>query len=93
MKRCPSCGQMNEDDLPICTACGEFFDRDARLITQLEKNAKTHHAAPAARTAHDDEDVELHPIAGKEEKSGNAAILIVAGLVVVAAVVLAVLLL
>ena len=39
-KRCPGCGQINDDSRIFCSACGEPLDAQLRLIQDLEKQKK-----------------------------------------------------
>ena len=47
-KRCPGCGQINDDSRIFCSACGEPLDAQLRLIQDLEKQKK----APQIGRAH-----------------------------------------
>ena len=55
-KRCPGCGQMNDDSRIFCSACGNPLDAQLRLIQDLEKQKKmpkVERAAPAPKAEED----------------------------------------
>ena len=55
-KRCPGCGQMNDDSRIFCSACGNPLDAQLRLIQDLEKQKKApkvERAAPAPKAEED----------------------------------------
>lgn len=68
-KRCPSCNQMNEDDMHFCSYCGEPFDADVKLIMDLDKMSKRAPAPKAPSPVRPKEDVEVH--FRQEEKKSN----------------------
>lgn len=55
-KRCPDCGQINDDSRLFCSACGEPLDAQLRLIQDLEKQKKAPQKASAAPKPKDDDD-------------------------------------
>lgn len=57
-KRCPGCGQVNDDSRIFCSACGKPLNSDLRLIQDLEKHTKPapSSSAPASRRNDDDDD-------------------------------------
>lgn len=84
-KRCPACGQTNEDSRIFCSACGEPLDAQLRLIQNLEKQKKAPQKEPVApRRDEDDEDV---PASVRDEKKSPLPWIILA-LAAVAAVAL-----
>lgn len=55
-KRCPGCGQINDDSRIFCSACGEPLDAQLRLIQDLEKQKKAPQKASTAPRPKDDDD-------------------------------------
>ena len=55
-KRCPDCGQMNDDSRIFCSACGEPLDAQLRLIQDLEKQKAVPKKESAPRREDDDDD-------------------------------------
>lgn len=84
-KRCPGCGQMNDDSRIFCSACGGPLDADLRLIQNLEKQKAVPQKEKAAPRRVDDDD--YVPPAPREEKKSPLPWIIL-GLVVVAAVII-----
>lgn len=80
-KRCPGCGQINDDSRIFCSACGEPLDAQLRLIQDLEKQKKAPQKKSAAPRRDDDDDY-VPPAPREKEKS--LLPWIVLGLVVVA---------
>ena len=83
-KRCPGCGQINDDSRIFCSACGGPLDAQLRLIQDLEKQKKAPQTQKAAPRKDDDDDY-LPPIPREKKKSPLPWILL--GLAVVAVVV------
>lgn len=81
-KRCPACGQANDDSRIFCSACGEPLDAQLRLIQDLEKQKKAPQKTAAAPKPKDD-DVDVLPVPREEKKNPLPWILL--GLVVVVA--------
>ena len=82
-KRCPDCGQINEDSRIFCSACGEPLNADIRLIKGLEKQqTSTSKAAPVSRRDDDDEYV---PPKAPPKKAASPAPWIVLGLILLVA--------
>lgn len=88
-KRCPGCGQMNDDSRIFCSACGGPLDADLRLIQNLEKQKAVPQKEKAA-PRQDDEDDYVPPAPREQKKSPLPWILL--GVAVVAVVVVVVLL-
>lgn len=84
-KRCPGCGQMNDDSRIFCSACGGPLDADLRLIQNLEKQKAVPQKEKAPPRRVDDDD--YVPPAPREEKKSPLPWIIL-GLVVVAAVII-----
>lgn len=84
-KRCPSCGQMNDDSRIFCGVCGGPLDAHLRLIQDLEKQKKAPPKESAA-SRQDDDDYDLPPISRRKKKSPLPWILL--GLAAIAAVAL-----
>lgn len=84
-KRCPSCGQSNEDSRIFCSSCGEPLRADLRLIQGLEKQKAT--ASKARSAAHSDDDDDYVPPKAPPQKKPSAAPWIVLGVIVLVAVV------
>ncbi len=80
-KRCPGCGQINDDSRIFCSACGEPLDAQLRLIQDLEKQKKAPQKKSAAPRHVDDDDY-VPPAPREKEK--DLLPWIVLGLVVVA---------
>lgn len=55
-KRCPDCGQINDDSRIFCSACGEPLDAQLRLIQDLEKQKAAPKPERAPRKEDDDDD-------------------------------------
>lgn len=83
-KRCPGCGQMNDDSRIFCSACGGPLDAQLRLIQDLEKQKKAPPKQKAAPRRDDDDDY-VPPVPRETKKSPLPWIVL--GLVVVAVVV------
>ncbi len=83
-KRCPDCGQVNEDSRIFCSTCGEPLDAHLRLIQDLEKQKKAPQKERAAPRRDDDDEV---PSSVQREKKSPLPWIIL-GLVAVAAVAL-----
>lgn len=88
-KRCPGCGQMNDDSRIFCSACGGPLDAQLRLIQNLEKQKSVPQKEKAA-PRRDDEDDYVPPAPREEKKSPLPWILL--GVAVVAVVVVVLLL-
>lgn len=88
-KRCPGCGQMNDDSRIFCSACGGPLDADLRLIQNLEKQ-KAMPSKEKAAPRRDDDDDYIPPTSREAKKSPLPWIIL--GLAVVAVVVVVVLL-
>lgn len=84
-KRCPGCGQMNDDSRIFCSACGGPLDADLRLIQNLEKQKAVPQKEKAPPRRVDDDDY-VPPVPREEKKSPLPWIIL--GLVVVAAVII-----
>lgn len=84
-KRCPGCGQMNDDSRIFCSVCGGPLDANLRLIQDLEKHTKAARTESAAPRQHDDDD-DVPPIPRKEK--ANPLPWIILGLAAIAAVAL-----
>lgn len=84
-KRCPGCGQMNDNSRIFCSACGGPLDANLRLIQDLEKQKM---GPQKERTAprRDDDDDYVPPVSREEKKSSLPWVILV--LVAVAAVVI-----
>ena len=55
-KRCPDCGQINDDSRIFCSACGEPLNSELRLIQDLEKKkTATSKSRPESRRKDDDD--------------------------------------
>ena len=67
-KRCPDCGQMNDDSRIFCSACGEPLDAQLRLIQDLEKQKAVPKKESAPRREDDDDDY-VPPASREKEKS------------------------
>lgn len=67
-KRCPGCGQMNDDSRLFCSACGGPLDAQLRLIQDLEKQRKAPQKESAAPRRDDDDDY-VPPVPQEKEKS------------------------
>ena len=85
-KRCPDCGQINEDSRIFCSACGEALNADIRLIQGLEKQST---AAPKAQpvSRQDDDDDDYVPPKSTQKKTSGAVPWIVLALIAAAAVI------
>lgn len=85
-KRCPSCGNINEDGRIFCSACGDPLDAELRLIQDLEK--RKHQESGRTKTDRDtDSDEEyVAPTRKKEEKKQSPIPMIILAILVVAAV-------
>lgn len=56
-KRCPDCGQINDDSRIFCSACGEPLNSELRLIQDLEKQKTApSKSRPESRRKDDDDD-------------------------------------
>ena len=65
-KRCPSCGQINDDSRLFCSACGNPLDAQLRLIQDLEKQKKApSKTADAPKPKANDDDYVPQPTAKK----------------------------
>ncbi len=84
-KRCPGCGQMNDDSRIFCSSCGKPLDAQLRLIQDLEKQKKAPQKESAAPRRDDDDDYVPSSVQ-KEKKSPLPWVIL--GLAVVVAVVL-----
>lgn len=67
-KRCPSCGQVNDDSRIFCSSCGKPLDAQLRLIQDLEKQKKAPQKESAAPRRDDDDDY-VPPASREKEKS------------------------
>lgn len=83
-KRCPDCGQVNDDSRIFCSACGEPLNSDIRLIQGLEKQ-KTAPQKSAAGVRRHDEDDDYVPTRKVEQKKSSPMPWIILGIVVLAA--------
>lgn len=81
-KRCPSCGQVNDDSRIFCGVCGGPLDAHLRLIQDLEKQKKTSQKENDAPRRDDDDDY-VPPIPRREKQSPLPWIIL--GLAVIAA--------
>lgn len=82
-KRCPGCGQINDDSRIFCSACGGPLDAHLRLIQDLEKQKIVPQKEEAPRREDDDDYV---PPVSREKKTSPLP-WIVLGLVAVVVVV------
>ena len=85
-KRCPGCGQMNDDSRIFCSACGGPLDAQLRLIQDLEKQKKVPQKQTTAPRRDDDDDDYLPPASREKEKSPLPWIVLGLAVVVVVAV-------
>ena len=83
-KRCPDCGQVNDDSRIFCSACGEPLNSDLRLIQNLEKQKSTPSQSKPSHRSDDDDDY-IPPKTAQEKKFSPLPWLLV-GAVVLAAV-------
>ena len=67
-KRCPSCGQVNDDSRIFCSSCGKPLDAQLRLIQDLEKQKKAPQKESAAPRRDDDDDY-VPPASREKEQS------------------------
>lgn len=65
-KRCPDCGQINDDSRLFCSACGNPLDAQLRLIQDLEKQKKAPPKATSAPKPKEDDDYVPQPTAKKK---------------------------
>ena len=84
-KRCPDCGQMNDDSRIFCSACGEPLDAQLRLIQDLEKQKELSKTPEPAKQRGDVNFYVSRSAPQKKKKS--AAPWIILGLIVAAAAV------
>lgn len=81
-KKCPTCGNVNDDSRIFCSACGDPLDADLRLIQDLEK--RKHQAAQTVKAPtkkFEDEDV---VIPRREKKSLSPILVVLLGVVIAA---------
>ena len=84
-KRCPGCGQINDDSRIFCSACGEPLDAQLRLIQDLEKQKELSKTPEPAKQRGDVNFYVSRSAPQKKKKS--AAPWIILGLIVAAAAV------
>lgn len=82
-KRCPGCGQTNDDSRIFCSVCGGPLDAQLRLIQDLERQKTVPQKESAAPRRRDDDDDYVPPTAREEKKS--PLLWIILGLAVIAA--------
>lgn len=85
-KRCPGCGQMNDDSRIFCSACGGPLDAQLRLIQDLEKQKKAPQKESAAPRKDDDDDDYVPPVPREKKKSPLPWIVLGLAVVVIVAV-------
>lgn len=84
-KRCPDCGQVNDDSRIFCSACGEPLNADIRLIQGLEKQKTAPQKSTNAPRRDDDDDYVPRKTVQKKQSSPMPWVIL--GLVVLAAAV------
>ena len=85
-KRCPGCGQMNDDSRIFCSVCGGPQDAQLRLIQDLEKQKKAPQKESAAPHKDDGDDDYVPPAPREKKKSPLPWIVLGLAVVVVVAV-------
>lgn len=85
-KRCPGCGQMNDDSRIFCSVCGGPLDAQLRLIQDLEKQKKAPQKESAAPRKDDNDDDYVPPTSREQKKSPLPWVILGLAVVVVVAV-------
>lgn len=84
-KRCPDCGQINDDSRIFCSACGEPLNSELRLIQDLEKQ-KTTPSQSRPESHRNDDDDDYVPQKNTQKKQASPLPWIILGVVVLAVV-------
>lgn len=73
-RRCPSCGNINDDSLGFCSECGEPVDPDVRLAMDLkDATANRQPKKQASQPRHDNYTYE--PVADDEDDGRKSPLL------------------